>query len=287
MTNSTEILAKLRSLDPHHRFDALKQLTGGTLERDVRADVVRLAQDDKQGYNRLQALKALAPTWPATEVVRAFTGRLKDESYIVGSVIEMLGKIGDAQSFGMLSSLFQSTHVQALRVAILNALEHAPQQFLLEFAIRSNALNSKDEKVRAAVVALLGKQKNPTMRRIFVDKLKDPDARVRANAVEALGGVMQGVELARLVAPYAVADPSNRVRANSLILMLHAGIRKAQDFVIHMANHSDARWRASAAYAMRQSPPSPKLIPWAHQLAADPDEQVVAQAQLALESLQA
>ncbi|MBI4867420.1 MAG: HEAT repeat domain-containing protein [Candidatus Wallbacteria bacterium] len=282
MTSPTEMLKKLRSHDPLERFDALKAIGDTRLEQPVRGEVLRIALEDKQSYNRLGALRVLKPQWPAAEVTRVFSARLKDEPYIVTSVLQMLGEIGDAQALAMLTATYFATQKPEVKVAVLSNLYHASQQYLYDFLVKSNALNHKDEKVRAATVALLGRQKNPTMRRLFVDRLKDADSRVRANAVEALGEILDGPELARIVAPYAVADPSNRVRANSLVLLLKAGVRKAQDFLIQMAGHTDPRWRASAAYAMRHVPPAQELSPWVRQLAGDADEQVAAQAELAL-----
>ncbi len=282
MADSKAHLTRLASSDSHVRFDALKSMTGAVPDRNVRAMVVRMALSDKLGYNRLQAVKMLRAYWPESDVVRAYTAATRDEQFVAEAAIEILGDICDTQALGMLQSAYFSSNSSWLKVAVLSNLRKAPQQFLYDFVVRSKALHHRDEKVRAAMVALLGHSPNPTMKSIFLGKLKDGDARVRANAIEALGKIMSGVELARIVAPYAVADPSNRVRANSLVLMMKAGITKAADFVIHMARHSDPRWRASAAYAIRQVPTVPVLIPWARKLASDGDDMVVAQAEMAL-----
>ncbi|MBI3890563.1 MAG: HEAT repeat domain-containing protein, partial [Candidatus Wallbacteria bacterium] len=196
MAETIEMLKKLRSHDPLERFDALKALTGKPLEHPFKAETLRLALEDKQGYNRLQALRALQYLWPAAEVTRVFSARIKDEPYIVSSVIQMLGELGDAQALAMPTATYFGAQKAEVKVAVLSNLQHASQQYIYDFLVKSNALTHKDEKVRAATVTLLARQRNPTMKNLFMQRLKDSDARVRANAIEALGEIVEGADLA-------------------------------------------------------------------------------------------
>lgn len=283
-SNTSIILHRLRATENGERFHALQEAEGTTGDVVIKAEAVRIANTDKVGYNRHQALKVLRHYWPDGEVIRAFTARLGDELYIAALVIEILGEIADDTALKLLEKAYFGASNSWIKLQILGHLDRAPQAFIHDFILKSSALNHRDEKIRAATVALLGKLRNRTLKRVFLGRLKDPDPRVRANALEGLAGVCSGRELARILVRF-VRDPNNRVRANALLLLLKLGVRQAEEQLIQMAQHGDALFRASAAYVMSQLPPSPSLGPWVRRLAEDPDEAVSAHASSALQAL--
>lgn len=277
------ILVRLQASDPKERCAALRDLvrgaaspTGPLLER-----VAELVMSESRGVNRLAALDALRLAWPSPEAVAVFRRALADEAWLADRAVTLLAGCGDPQAFALMASAFLATQATALRVAILRVFHAAPQGLLREFLTRSEVLRSPVDELRATAVAMLGRVANPTVARILLGGLSDRNARVRANTVEALAAVLPGPQAARAVLPL-LGDRNNRVRANVIVVLLRLGVRKVERFLVEMATHANALFRASAAWAMGQVPGGDTRRALLERLAADADAMVSRQAGLAL-----
>jgi hypothetical protein len=82
-------------------------------------------------------------------------------------------------------------------------------------------------------------------------RLAEPDARVRANAVEALWGV--DTDEARHLLRSAAHDPDNRVAGNALFALYRLGDSWSIPELLKLADHESGRFRATAAWVMGES----------------------------------
>lgn len=247
-----DAVQRLGDKDPHVRYQALKALTASpdaALSPEALAAIVKVCRTDKLPYNRLEAMVVLRRAWPEAAAVEATQERLKDEPWIAEACIKLLGELGDEAAHQVLIQTYLGTEQLDRKLRVVAAYMNAPQHHVFEFLKASKALESPDDKIRATVVALLGRIKNPTLKPVFFKALKDTNARVRANAIEGLQAICTGPELAKLLAA-VVGDKNNRVRANAIKGLLDLGVRQAEGLLHEMAHHQNPRYRASAAWVL-------------------------------------
>lgn len=247
-----DAVQRLGDKDPHVRYQALKGLAASpetVLTPEALAAIVKLCRADKLPYNRMEAMVVLRRAWPEAGVVEAYRERLKDEPWIAEACIRTLGELGEQAAHEVLIQTYLGTEALDRKLRVVAAYMNAPQHHVFEFLKASKALESPDDKIRATVVALLGRIKNPTLKPVFFKALKDQNARVRANAIEGLQAICTGPELAKLLGA-VVADKNNRVRANAIKGLLELGVRQAEGLLHEMAHHQNPRYRASAAWVL-------------------------------------
>ncbi len=113
-------------------------------------------------------------------------------------------------------------------------------------------------------------------------QLQAPDARVRANAVEALWGVeARGIGAALR---HALQDPSPRVVANALVAFHRLGDASILPEMFTMARSPKPADRAAAAWAMGESGDR-LFLPILKELSADPVQKVARMASRAIKRM--
>jgi HEAT repeats len=119
-----------------------------------------------------------------------------------------------------------------------------------------------------AVLALCRMRPN----RSLIDRqLESPDARVRANAVEALWHAAPGS--ATRVFQEALADDHHRVVVNALVGLYYHKDESYYDKMVALAAHPEPRFRAALAWALGRIP-EPRLIPLLQTLTQDSSHEV-------------
>ena len=114
--------------------------------------------------------------------------------------------------------------------------------------IMVNLIKDRDVKIRATAVNLLGKIIGAEDTELILSLLSDPDKRVRANTVEAL----ESLGDKRLV-PMLLRfkkDPSNRIRGNVLKALFSLGYQGIEDDLLAMIKSSDIFMQASALWVI-------------------------------------
>jgi hypothetical protein len=81
--------------------------------------------------------------------------------------------------------------------------------------------------------------------------LEHPDARVRANAIEAVRLV--DTPATRALLRSLLSDPNNRVAGNALLALYRLGEKEAVQLLIAMASLEDQLFRATAAWVMGET----------------------------------
>ena len=110
-------------------------------------------------------------------------------------------------------------------------------------------LRNSDPHVRSKAVLMLARG-NRSANWVH-SHLLDPDARIRANAIEALWGVES--ETARDLLLSVIDDPNNRVVGNALLGLYRLGDSRALAGVMKMAAHPSTAFRATAAWLMGET----------------------------------
>lgn len=120
----------------------------------------------------------------------------------------------------------------------------------------SPLLHHPDTRVQSKASLLVGKANQDW--RWAQQRLRDPDARVRANAVEALWGM--GGNEARAVFRQSLEDVDNRVVGNALVGLHRAGDSNCAEKITAMANHAEERFKSTAIWVMQKTG-DPAFIP--------------------------
>lgn len=102
--------------------------------------------------------------------------------------------------------------------------------------------------------------------RMAEDRLEETDARVRANAIEALWG--DKTSRASSVLWRAVNDVDNRVVGNALFGLYELRDQKIIPYILTMAAHEKPKFRATAAWTMGQTH-DPQFLPALETLSHD------------------
>ncbi|MBI3890531.1 MAG: HEAT repeat domain-containing protein [Candidatus Wallbacteria bacterium] len=108
------------------------------------------------------------------------------------------------------------------------------------------------QKVRSSGAIALSRLESPESQDMLKRLLGDPDDRVRANAVEALGNYNLAYEWAMRLFPPLLRDENHRVRGNAALAVFRFNQQMALDTVKRMFGSSNKNMRAAAAYCASQ-----------------------------------
>ena len=136
-------------------------------------------------------------------------------------------------------------------------------------ALLAQLLRHQNPRIRSKTVLLIGRASSNA--RLAESYMREPDKRVRANAIEALWG--NQAEEARAILTQSVADPDNRVAANAVMGLYKLGDTRSIALLRQMAEHGSAARRASAVWAMKETA-DPRFLRILAGLIGDEDSKV-------------
>ncbi|MBI4908267.1 MAG: HEAT repeat domain-containing protein [Acidobacteria bacterium] len=160
----------------------------------------------------------------------------------------------------------------ALALRLLEVLEAVAEVSSL-LPILGHVLRHPDERVRSKAALLMGKgNQNP---RWVTQQLFDPDARVRANAVESLWGATsrEAVEVFRL----AVQDAHPRTVINAALGLYLSGQKECIESFLELSRHPDPAFRLSTSWGLGRTG-DPRFLRVLTELARDAESKVRAAA---------
>ncbi|MCD6507770.1 HEAT repeat domain-containing protein [Candidatus Poribacteria bacterium] len=131
-----------------------------------------------------------------------------------------------------------------------------------------NLLSSDDQRIRSKTALILGKLSDNL--HFFHNALKDPDPRVRANAVEGLWGLDN--PKARDIYLEALGDENNRVRANAAKGLYEMGDPRGLQVLKEMIDDHDGMMRASSAWVLGEMGDTSMIGKLESMAAGDPAE---------------
>jgi HEAT repeat protein len=116
--------------------------------------------------------------------------------------------------------------------------------------ILSNLVKDRDEKVRATAIGLLGKVVGPNDQEVILSLLNDTDKRVRANTIESLESLGN-----KRVVPILLRfrkDNNNRIRGNILKALFVLGYTEIEADLLEMIAAPNDLMKASALWVISQ-----------------------------------
>ncbi|MBP5470751.1 MAG: HEAT repeat domain-containing protein, partial [Candidatus Riflebacteria bacterium] len=133
--------------------------------------------------------------------------------------------------------------------------------------------SDKDLRRKALMISFLSRFQSITLLGAFDDALHARDARLRANAIEAIGDLkLTEEELLGRITPY-LNDPNNRIRANAILALAKITPEKVKAQIVEMCNSDDVQLRRSAAFILCMIPPN-DFFKEAEKLIVDENETV-------------
>ncbi len=139
--------------------------------------------DEDLIYNSLKALGEIEDSSASDRIIRLFSHKNPD---IAALAVETLGKIGDPSNLGAIINLYHPDKHPRVKACIVSAAGKMalPNDQILDFI--AQALTDNDARVRANAVEALENLKIGDTARLLLPMLEDEDNRVRANVIKAL-----------------------------------------------------------------------------------------------------
>ena len=237
-------------------------------------EIARKAVASDKPEEVIAALKYLGAEGALTDL-QAVLGRLKNENQAIQktsiSAATSLIKRNLIQHFNdlkpdvrsKLSAIMESLHPRIIEeiskdiycdddntrlraVQILGLLRKNPKVR----DVLADLVKDRNEKIRATAINLLGKLVGPHEQQIILSLLSDSDKRVRANTVEAL----ESLGNKRLI-PILLRfrkDPSNRIRGNVIKALYNLGNKDVAEDLEQMIGSDDDFMKASGLWVVSQ-----------------------------------
>ncbi|MBD3390706.1 MAG: hypothetical protein GF418_01650 [Chitinivibrionales bacterium] len=117
--------------------------------------------------------------------------------------------------------------------------------------ILAELVKERDEKIRATAIKLLGNLVGPHEQQVVLSLLNDPDKRVRANTVEAIEG-LASKRLLPILLRFR-KDPNNRIRGNVLKALYKMGHKDIGEDLRQMLASDDDFMKASGLWVVSQT----------------------------------
>jgi len=270
-----ERLAETFALRPMQARAAIAARLAGAREEFL-AEAIALIRSGGSGQGHRYILTHLTETGAFLEVLVDRAQLTAEEA--VG-LMKAAMRMEPQFDIRLMRWLVDSAHQELVRKlgtraeALLEVLTLAsPGNRMLPVAVQ--LLRSQAGHVRSKA-ALLVAQRN---QRVDL-ALADADARVRANALEALWG--RRTPGARRALLQALEDGNNRVVGNAILGLFRMGEVSVVPRLLDMMHHPEAAYRATAAWVMGRTADR-AFLPRLHELAADAEERVAAVAAVAL-----
>jgi HEAT repeat protein len=214
LSSVEDILTKLKSHDWVERFIAAK--TAGEQKNKEAVPVLLELLDDDNVQVRIASVVALK-SFSGKKILENLIRALADSSeWVRVHAVETIGLYKDRKHIELLSQFLE---------------------------------NEDSDKVRATLIKVLGELGGAKVLPIITLYLKDSNARVRANAVEAIERISgsASIDMREHIIPL-LDDENNRVKANSVKALFKMGETKAIEVLKNMIKSKDDWMRASAAY---------------------------------------
>ena len=139
--------------------------------------------DEDVVYNSLKALGEIEDASASSQIITLFNHANPE---LVALAVETLGRIGDPSNLYAIRNLYHSDTNPRVKACIVTAVSRLalPDDDIVGFLTR--ALHEDDARVRANAIEAIEKLDLPDVARLLLPMLKDEDNRVRANVIKAL-----------------------------------------------------------------------------------------------------
>ncbi|NLF95352.1 MAG: HEAT repeat domain-containing protein [Candidatus Riflebacteria bacterium] len=218
----------------------------------------KLASEDEDiVYNSLKALGELEDSSASSQIIGVFRHKNPE---LVALAVETLGRIGDPSNLGAIQSLYKAeTHprIKACVVAATGKLA-LPDDNVVSFLTR--ALQEEDARVRANAIEAIERLDLPDVTRLLLPMLNDEDNRVRANVIKALWNKESHDQLLKALKVMAI-DDNPWMKASAVFVLDKVNIPGRLELLADMSADEHPKIRQNAREALfRQN--GIECIPW-------------------------
>lgn len=249
-TKEALLLDLLESEDPSLREIYLANFSVERPSAPLLEKVVSMARGDKADRVRTTAIQTLARFWPHGTVLQLYTDLLRSASSdLTAAVVKALADKDDVLSAELLFDTYLARNDFRIKGAVVLALDRRPFGGVKPFMM-SHPLTDSDEFLRAMTVTAISKKSDPDVIPALRARLKDADARVRANATDGLGRFLPLVPAEVFVD--LLRDPNHRVQTAALKALFKLGWNGIETHLDQMTRSSVGLFRESAAYFLRE-----------------------------------
>ncbi|HNX75850.1 MAG TPA: HEAT repeat domain-containing protein [Candidatus Rifleibacterium sp.] len=139
--------------------------------------------DEDVLYNSLKALGEIEDSSASSKIIGLFH---HSNPELVALAVETLGRIADPSNLGAIRNLYHPDTNPRIKACIITAVSRLalPDDDIVGFL--TQALREEDARVRANAIEAIEKLDLPDVTRLLLPMLKDEDNRVRANVIKAL-----------------------------------------------------------------------------------------------------
>lgn len=202
--------------------------------------------DEDVVYNSLKALGEIEDSSPSSQII-ALAKHHNPE--LVALAIETLGKIGDPTNIGAIRNLYRPETNPRIKACIVTAVSKLalPDDDILDFLTR--ALREEDARVRANAIEAIEKLDLPDVTRLLLPMLKDEDNRVRANVIKALWNKDDQNKLLDVLKDMA-SDENPWMKASAVFVLDKVNIPGRIELLAVMAQDEHPKIRQNAREAL-------------------------------------
>jgi HEAT repeat protein len=251
MEDKAAIATALRDPDASARCRFMESLEAGEIGPDSLQLIIKLTKEDPSIQVRLAGIRKCAAFWPDPHIIKLFRALAVDpEIQVADGAVGALGRAHDSRAREVLLEAYLKSPHFGYKWLVFEALTAHWAFAEIESIIVGYMLADSDEVIRASTVSYLSKQHDANLIADLIQLLTDSDARVRANALEALGHFKKVVD--RTIFEGMLVDPHHRVQSAAMVILDEVGGLALDGQLETMAHHRDELVRASAVYVLRQ-----------------------------------
>lgn len=214
-------------------------------------DLMNLFATSKSRSSILHAVRALAK-WDRSESKTALLDVLGHQDWILRSeVVRQARKLGSEFGLKVARLGIDDANPWVRQTAVLEFKMICQDKFLTEdSALLMTHVNDEDERMRATIVRMLPQLAADEAIHYLGRALQDRDGRVRANALEAMFDLTDGVQNHIPILRTLLKDSNNRARANAAVLLGRFLPQEGFVCLCDMLQDNSNMMRASGAWGL-------------------------------------
>lgn len=218
----------------------------------------RLLSDDEDiVYNSLRALGEIEDASASSQIITVFR---HSNPELVAMAVEALGKIGDPSNLGAIQGLYKANTHPRIKSCVIAAVGKLalPDDNIVYFLTK--ALQEEDARVRANAIEAIERLDLPDFTRLLLPMLNDEDNRVRANVIKALWKKEDHDQLLGALKVMAI-DDNPWMKASAVFVLDKVNIPGRLELLADMAGDEHPKIRQNAREALFHQN-GIECIPW-------------------------
>jgi len=207
----------------------------------------KLASEDEDiVYNSLKALGELEDASASSQIIGVFRHKNPE---LVALAVETLGRIGDPSNLGAIQGLYKPETHPRIKACIVSATGRLALQNDNIVGFLTRALQEEDARVRANAIEAIERLDLPDVTRLLLPMLNDEDNRVRANVIKALWNKESHDQLLAALKVMAI-DDNPWMKASAVFVLDKVNIPGRLELLADMAADAHPKIRQNAREAL-------------------------------------